>query len=206
MFCSKCGTKIPDDSLYCYKCGEKILESMDDSSNTMDKIPEKGNDNTIVDRSVEVKRNTELDSPKQIHKEKQSKDGYLFSKEYWLTWQGRRNRKPYFFIGLALNIISKIIMVAIMSVMSRFLLLALVLIVLEIFITYLGIINLGKRLHDMDLNAWYGAIFNIVVLGWSIFSPESTIAMLINIVVGLGVLLIPGTNGENRYGKNPLEE
>jgi uncharacterized membrane protein YhaH (DUF805 family) len=30
--------------------------------------------------------------------------------------------------------------------------------------------------------------------------------MLINIVVGLGVLLIPGTNGENRYGKNPLEE
>lgn len=126
---------------------------MDDSSNTMDKVPEKGNDNTIVDRSVEVKRNTELDSPKQIHKEKQSKDGYLFSKEYWLTWQGRRNRKPYFFIGLALNIISKIIMVAIMSVMSRFLLLALVLIVLEIFITYLGIINLGKRLHDMDLNA-----------------------------------------------------
>lgn len=80
---------------------------MDDSSNTMDKVPEKGNDNTIVDRSVEVKRNTELDSPKQIHKEKQSKDGYLFSKEYWLTWQGRRNRKPYFFIGLALNIISK---------------------------------------------------------------------------------------------------
>lgn len=174
---------------------------MDDSSNTMDKVPEKGNDNTIVDRSVEVKRNTELDSPKQIHKEKQSKDGYLFSKEYWLTWQGRRNRKPYFFIGLALNMISKIIMVAIMSVISRFLLLALVLIVLEIFITYLG-----KRLHDMDLNAWYGAIFNIVVLGWSIFSPESTIAMLINIVVGLGVLLIPGTNGENRYGKNPLEE
>lgn len=58
----------------------------------------------------------------------------------------------------------------------------------------------------MDLNAWYGAIFNIVVLGWSIFSPESIIAMLINIVVGLGVLLIPGTNGENRYGKNPLEE
>ena len=139
MFCSKCGTKIPDDSRYCYKCGEKILESMDDSSNTMDKVPEKGNDNTIVDRSVEVKRNTELDSPKQIHKEKQSKDGYLFSKEYWLTWQGRRNRKSYFFIGLALNIISKIIMVAIMSVMSRFLLLALVLIVLEIFITYLGI-------------------------------------------------------------------
>ena len=180
MFCSKCGTKIPDDSRYCYKCGEKILESMDDSSNTMDKVPEKGNDNTIVDRSVEVKRNTELDSPKQIYKEKQSKDGYLFSKEYWLTWQGRRNRKPYFFIGLALNIISKIIMVAIMSVISRFLLLALVLIVLEIFITYLGIINLGKRLHDMDLNAWYGAIFNIVVLGWSIFSPESTIAMLIN--------------------------
>ena len=179
---------------------------MDDSSNTMDKAPEKGKDNTIVDRGVEVKRNTELDSPKQIHKEKQSKDGYLFSKEYWLTWQGRRNRKPYFFTGLALNIISRIILVAIMSVMSRFLLLALVLIVLELFITYLGIINLGKRLHDMDLNAWYGAIFNIVVLGWSIFSPESTIVMLINIVVGLVVLLIPGTNGENRYGKNPLEE
>ena len=183
MFCSKCGTKIPDDSRYCYKCGEKILESMDDSSNTMDKDQEKGKDNTIVDRGVEVKRNTELDSPKQIHKEKQSKDGYLFSKEYWLTWQGRRNRKPYFFTGLALNIISKIILVAIMSVMSRFLLLALVLIVLELFITYLGIINLGKRLHDIDLNAWYGAIFNIVVLGWSIFSPESTIAMLLNIVV-----------------------
>ena len=64
MFCSKCGTKIPDDSRYCYKCGEKILESMDDSSNTMDKDQEKGKDNTIVDRGVEVKRNTELDSPK----------------------------------------------------------------------------------------------------------------------------------------------
>lgn len=63
---------------------------MDDSSNTMDKDQEKGKDNTIVDRGVDVKRNTELDNHKQIHKEKQSKDGYLFSKEYWLTWQGRR--------------------------------------------------------------------------------------------------------------------
>ena len=70
----------------------------------------------------------------------------------------------------------------------------------------LGIINLGKRLHDIDLNAWYGAIFNIVILGWSILAPESNILLLLNSIVGLGVLLIPGTEGENRYGKNPLEK
>lgn len=206
MFCSKCGTKIPDDSRYCYKCGEKILESMDDSSNTMDKDQEKGKDNTIVDRGVEVKRNTELDSLKQIHKEKQSKDGYLFSKNYWLTWEGRRNRKPYFFVGLLLNFVLRILLLAFDSIMQKSLLLALGLVLLVLFIAYLGIINLGKRLHDIDINAWYGAIFNIVVLGWSLFSPESPMLLLLSVVVGIGVLLIPGTAGANRYGENPLDK
>lgn len=196
MFCSKCGVEIPDDSKYCYKCGEKISEESLTRVKSIDENIEHNEDKNNVFRE-------DRDSNKII---KSPEKGFLFSKNYWLTWEGRRNRKPYFFVGLLLNFVLRILLLAFDSIMQKSLLLALGLVLLVLFIAYLGIINLGKRLHDIDINAWYGAIFNIVVLGWSLFSPESPMLLLLSVVVGIGVLLIPGTAGANRYGENPLDK
>lgn len=196
MFCSKCGVEILDDSKYCYKCGEKISEESLTRVKSIDENIEHNEDKNNVFRE-------DRDSNKII---KSPEKGFLFSKNYWLTWEGRRNRKPYFFVGLLLNFVLRILLLAFDSIMQKSLLLALGLVLLVLFIAYLGIINLGKRLHDIDINAWYGAIFNIVVLGWSLFSPESPMLLLLSVVVGIGVLLIPGTAGANRYGENPLDK
>lgn len=196
MFCSKCGVEILDDSKYCYKCGEKMSEESLTRVKSIDENIEHNEDKNNVFRE-------DRDSNKII---KSPEKGFLFSKNYWLTWEGRRNRKPYFFVGLLLNFVLRILLLAFDSIMQKSLLLALGLVLLVLFIAYLGIINLGKRLHDIDINAWYGAIFNIVVLGWSLFSPESPMLLLLSVVVGIGVLLIPGTAGANRYGENPLDK
>ena len=196
MFCSKCGVEILDDSKYCYKCGEKISEESLTRVKSIDENIEHNEDKNNVFRE-------DRDSNKII---KSPEKEFLFSKNYWLTWEGRRNRKPYFFVGLLLNFVLRILLLAFDSIMQKSLLLALGLLLLVLFIAYLGIINLGKRLHDIDINAWYGAIFNIVVLGWSLFSPKSPILLLLSVVVGIGVLLIPGTAGANRYGENPLDK
>lgn len=196
MFCSKCGVEILDDSKYCYKCGEKISEESLTRVKSIDENIEHNEDKNNVFRE-------DRDSNKII---KSPEKEFLFSKNYWLTWEGRRNRKPYFFVGLLLNFVLRILLLAFDSIMQKSLLLALGLVLLVLFIAYLGIINLGKRLHDIDINAWYGAIFNIVVLGWSLFSPKSPILLLLSVVVGIGVLLIPGTAGANRYGENPLDK
>lgn len=31
MFCTKCGTKLPDDAMFCYKCGTKITQNVESS-------------------------------------------------------------------------------------------------------------------------------------------------------------------------------
>ncbi|WP_293685287.1 DUF805 domain-containing protein [uncultured Phascolarctobacterium sp.] len=196
MFCSKCGVEIPDDSKYCYKCGKKIAEESLTRVKSIAENIEHNEDKNNVFRE-------DRDSAKII---KSPEKGFLFSKNYWLTWEGRRNRKPYFFVGLLLNFVLRILLLAFDPIMQKSLLLALGLLLLVLFIAYLGIINLGKRLHDIDINAWYGAIFNIMVLGWSLFSPESPILLLFSVVVGIGVLLVPGTAGANRYGENPLDK
>lgn len=133
-------------------------------------------------------------------------NGYIFSREYWFTWQGRRNRKPYFFIGVILNIISKLLMMASLSIMKTSSVLALVLVAVDLFISYLSIINIGKRLHDMDFSAWYGAVFSVFLLGCSVFFSDSAIILLINFAFGLTLLFIPGTDGDNKYGRNPLAD
>lgn len=196
MFCSKCGVEIPDDSKYCYRCGKKIAEESLTRVKSIAENIEHNEDKNNVFRE-------DRDSAKII---KSPEKGFLFSKNYWLTWEGRRNRKPYFFVGLLLNFVLRILLLAFDSIMQKSLLLALGLLLLVLFIAYLGIINLGKRLHDIDINAWYGAIFNIMVLGWSLFSPESPILLLFSVVGGIGVLLVPGTAGANRYGENPLDK
>lgn len=138
--------------------------------------------------------------------EYKNNSGYLFSKEYWFTWQGRRNRKPYFFIGFILHVISKILMMASLSMMENSSAQALGLVTVDLFITYLSIINIGKRLHDMNFSAWYGAVFSVFLLGCSALLPDSAIILLINFAFGLTLLFIPGTDGDNKYGKNLLAD
>ena len=89
MFCSKCGVEIPDDSKYCYKCGKKIAEESLTRVKSIAENMEHNEDKNNVFRE-------DRDSAKII---KSPEKGFLFSKNYWFTWEGRRNRKPYFLLA-----------------------------------------------------------------------------------------------------------
>ena len=126
-------------------------------------------------------------------------------KEKLLSFEGRLNRKPYVLRGLAVCLISSVIVQIVSGVlglivakvaesspdlgMALLLFLYAVIFVLYLPATVIGI-SLGiRRCHDNDWSGW------LVLLH---FVP------LVNIVFGLLLLFKPGTPGPNRFGPDPL--
>ena len=127
-------------------------------------------------------------------------------KEKLLSFEGRLNRKPYVLRGLAVCLISSVIVQIVSGVlglivakvaesspdlgMALLLFLYAVIFVLYLPATVIGI-SLGiRRCHDNDWSGW------LVLLH---FVP------LANIVFGLLLLFKPGTPGPNRFGPDPLQ-
>lgn len=127
-------------------------------------------------------------------------------KEKLLSFEGRLNRKPYVLRGLAVCLISFVIVQIVSGVlglivakvaesspdlgMALLLFLYAVIFVLYLPATVIGI-SLGiRRCHDNDWSGW------LVLLH---FVP------LVNIVFGLLLLFKPGTPGPNRFGPDPLQ-
>ena len=127
-------------------------------------------------------------------------------KEKLLSFEGRLNRKPYVLRGLAVCLISSVIVQIVSGVlglivakvaesspdlgMALLLFLYAVIFVLYLPATVIGI-SLGiRRCHDNDWSGW------LVLLH---FVP------LVNIVFGLLLLFKPGTPGPNRFGPDPLQ-
>ncbi len=127
-------------------------------------------------------------------------------KEKLLSFEGRLNRKPYVLRGLAVCLISSVIVQIVSGVlglivakvaesspdlgMALLLFLYAVIFVLYLPATVIGI-SLGiRRCHDNNWSGW------LVLLH---FVP------LANIVFGLLLLFKPGTPGPNRFGPDPLQ-
>lgn len=127
-------------------------------------------------------------------------------KEKLLSFEGRLNRKPYILRGLAVSLISSVIVQIVSFIlgfivakiaesspelgMVLFIFLYAVIFVLCLPATVIGI-SLGiRRCHDNDWSGW------LVLLS---FVP------LVNIVFGLLLLFKPGTPGPNRFGPDPLQ-
>ncbi len=101
----------------------------------------------------------------------------------WFTWKGRVNRRPYFFGGLAVSIITegqKLVPDSLQLVMLPLLLGAL----------YIAICLGIKRCHDRGRTGWF-MLLNIVpiVCLWPVVE----------------LLFMKGVAGPNEYGADPLQ-
>ena len=100
---------------------------------------------------------------------------------------GRLNRKPYIFRSLALCVVQLILnLVAFVSESSVF---ALVSIVCMIAIVVASIKLMIRRLHDLDKTGWFSIL---------------TFVPFVNIIFGIYLWVVKGTDGGNRFGPDPL--
>ena len=107
----------------------------------------------------------------------------------WLLFsgQGRLNRKPYWLFILA-NFVLQCLLFSMVGVNGLFLFIS-VLIFVAMFIAYICVAI--KRCHDRDRSGWFVLITFVPILCLWPF-------------IELGFLR--GTIGDNKYGKDPLEE
>lgn len=117
--------------------------------------------------------------------QKQREDETLQQK--FFSYSGRLNRKPYFIRQFAINLMAIIIYAILVSLDENTgeLLGGIVSSIAGISCLLLGI----RRLHDLDKSGWYILIMCIPI---------------INIVFGLYLLFAKGTEGDNKYGNDPL--
>mgnify|MGYP000877579153 FL=1 len=127
-------------------------------------------------------------------------------KEKLLSFEGRLNRKPYVLRGLAVCLISSVIVQIIAFILGVIIaeiaesspdlgMVLLIFLYAVIFVLYLPATVIGaslgiRRCHDNDWSGW------LVLLH---FVP------LVNIVFGLLLLFKQGTPGPNRFGPDPLQ-
>lgn len=123
----------------------------------------------------------------------------LWSWEFWLSPAGRRNRKPYIFYNIAVWLLS--------GVLAALIGLPLVGWGVAIVLVYANVINVIKRLHDVDMSAWWAvapavsALLSVAVLGGIL----SLMLVFINIFLWFYLIFKKGTEGENQYGPDPLK-
>ncbi len=112
--------------------------------------------------------------------------------QMFLRYDGRLNRKPYIFRGLALfGMVFVIALIfAILGTTMKSPTISMLGSVFSIVAAVPGVMLMIRRLHDLDRPTWW------VVGG---FVP------VVNVALGFYLLLARGTYGPNQYGPDPLE-
>jgi len=171
--CDNCGQEVYELDTECFECG-----------NPVDKIS----------KTVRRKDATKKDEfnynrkPERNNSDEKKLDHTNFEEDFFSP-KGRLRRKNYFIRFLLLSIPG-----AILSIVSEgsnegifVVFLSLITIACSIF----AIIQVVKRLHDINMSGWYWLLF---------FIP------LINLIFGLYLLFKIGTNGANKYGEDPKKD
>ena len=203
MYCIKCGKQIPDDSRFCSFCGQKVVSVIEETPVTV--TPPSQSQPEPIRQSL-----SNTDAKYQEYADNYTKqvegNDKIFSVYGLLQVKGRRNRLPYFFIGVVFSILTTFInkMVMITRSMTQ---LAIVCILLVV-ISYLQGVNVGKRLQDMNINGYWGLLLMTINVGAGFFGDKDIVGfiLLADVIIGLFLTLKRGTVGPNFYGPDPLEK
>ena len=123
-------------------------------------------------------------------------------KSIYLTNTGRIARMPYFLFSLGLIVIAVVLTFILAMILGQF----------GLLVTYILLLipsyNLmAKRLQDFDKpgNWAIGVIALGILAGFLalVLPTFSGLVSLLQLLLMLLILFVPGTNGENRYGPQP---
>lgn len=125
-------------------------------------------------------------------------------KAMYLSDKGRIARLPYFLYALGLAVILIALSMVLISILG------LVGILVAYLVCFYGFYCLmAKRLQDFDKpGKWAWGVIAIGLLGSVLGLSESTAQLgnlisLLQLVLGLIILFMPGTKGSNQYGAEP---
>ncbi|MFL1462950.1 DUF805 domain-containing protein [Roseococcus sp. DSY-14] len=122
-----------------------------------------------------------------------------------LLWPRARQRRAAY----ALTVLGLMVLLALLGLgMAGGGALGVLALPLALLLAWMGGVNTVRRLHDMDRTGWHllwiaalSALGNLV--GQAGLSGVSAVLGLASLAVFLGLCLIPGTPGPNRYGPPP---
>ena len=180
MYCHKCGKELLDDAQYCRYCGTNV---------------------EIPDRTKKLM--TEEESKEKLTKTLEQAEHLVDNGivQNFFRIKGRLNRLRYFKRVMLLCILSFVsftlfeflcdVFLKPSTDDSSFILINSIFLILVTIICLISHVTLViRRLHDLDESGWLALVMFIPVLG---------------IIGSIFLLILKGTEGDNKYGKDPLE-
>ncbi len=207
MFCENCGKKLPEGAKFCTECGasvESFVEpeeavASETTAPTAAVMPET---ETFVkaehapDTAESASAVSEIATATTATEAAGMSGGVRIEhkgnetwKDKYLNWEGRLNRKPYIWRGIFLNCFAYFATRIFFFLFGDSTLAAFLAFGVSI-LCFLSASSLSiRRLHDLNRNGWFWLLC---------FVP------LVNFFLGIYLFFFRGTEGENRYGPDPL--
>ena len=203
MYCIKCGKQIPDDSRFCSFCGQKVVTVAEENVAPVTPPPQpqpRPQEKPISNNDAKYQEYAN-DFTKQV----EGKDKIL-SVYGLLQVKGRRNRLPYFFVGVVFSILTTFLNKMVMSTRSMTQLA--IVCILIIVVSYLQGVNVGKRLQDLNINGYLGLLLMAINVGAGFIGGKDIVGFILiaDVIIGLFLTFKRGTAGPNFYGPDPLDK
>lgn len=132
----------------------------------------------------------------------------VFSKTGLLSMNGRRNRKPFFFVNYLLVMIDRTLekfttYQGIDYTLEPFATYEEIgLLILYIILAYITFTNMAKRFHDLNYSGWL-ACLSFIPIFWQ---TDNGLIEILLAILGVYLTFKKGTTGLNFYGPDPLEK
>lgn len=201
MFCQNCGNELPEGAAFCPECGAKVPENVTTEPETaVETAPptmETEKAESIASETAAAMAATSQSAYQAIKKEETWKEKYF-------SFQGRLNRKRYILRSIVNNLVSHFLN-CILAVISFVFsgesdiihftfygepdLLFGISIIVCILSFVAGVSLSVRRLHDLNRSGFFFLLF---------FIP------IVNFFLGIYIIFFKGTEGDNRYGSDPL--
>ena len=189
MLCQNCGKEMPEGAKFCTGCGAKVAEIETDEIhlNAAEQLKEESSASAPVE--------TVAAAAAKMEKRKET------LREKYLSFHGRLNRKPYILRGLTLIPVYILLDMLLEYLMKNVIFFQERPIALDLFcyfflflcFTVINSLRL-RRLHDLNQSGWL--CLPIIVL---VFLYPIT-----NLGIEPWLCFMKGTEGDNKYGPDPL--